>query len=47
MAHSAVAPGSRASVHQAQAAAEYRVSGIEDQHAGAELRAHRGGQLLQ
>src|ERR1019366_9199852 len=46
-AHPASVRASRASVHQAQAAAEYRVSRIEDQHAGAELRALRRDQLLQ
>ena len=47
LAHPAAVHLPPAPVHQAHAAAEHRVGGIEHQHIGAELRAHRGHQLLQ
>jgi hypothetical protein len=41
-------PGCPAALRDAAGiAAEHRVSGIEDHHAGAELRAHRGHQPFQ
>jgi hypothetical protein len=47
VAHPGGADGQLASVHQAHAAAEHRVGSGEHQHLSAELRAHRGHQLLQ
>ena len=47
LAHPAAVHMPPAPVHQAHAAAEHRVGGIEHQHIGAELRAHRGRKLSQ
>ena len=46
-AQSMLASGPVAAFHQACPPAQHRVFGVWDEHLGAELRAHRGEQLLQ